>query len=386
MSPIPISPHPEHITPRLTGHSYYFTNNTGDEKITAFPKGFRMIAGDTSMRNTTLPQPEPEMSFWTGSELTQFGLAQKSIGFNCLHYQVAPNEGSLEHHYMRDKAFLDANCFDGLRFELMFPSCWDGKNIDSPNHKDHILYPELRKTGACPDGFPVKMPQLFYETIYDTYSFRNESGTFILANGDPTGYGYHGDFMAGWDPDFLQHTIDTCRNDSGLQEDCHLFDLQDDANATSCTLPLPEELLHEDYPGPREGLPGNILIQSGPEYAQEFPGTPLSAVSSLPSSEPSPANHSNVATTSNSTPSKSSSSSIATTSASTCETPPPPAIAAPPSVSLVYSTITSNSAIVDLVIVEEEVTVTVTTSALETGDMLRRHLGKHQHHHHQQRH
>jgi hypothetical protein len=39
-----------------------------------------------------------------------------------------------------------------------FPGCWDGKNIDSANHRSHVAFAD-RNTGACPQGF-VAIPQL----------------------------------------------------------------------------------------------------------------------------------------------------------------------------------------------------------------------------------
>lgn len=147
-----------------------------------------MIAGDTYQRNFTLPVPDPPKSSWSSDpqQSSQAALRQKAIGFNCLNYNIAP-EGSLYRHFLPDKAYLDANCLDGVRFELMFPSCWNGKDATSKNHKDHVAYPDLVMTGNCPDNFPVRLPSLFYEIIYDTHSFAGQDGQFIIANGDPTG-------------------------------------------------------------------------------------------------------------------------------------------------------------------------------------------------------
>ncbi|WP_051807635.1 DUF1996 domain-containing protein [Actinoplanes subtropicus] len=39
-----------------------------------------------------------------------------------------------------------------------FPGCWDGKNIDSDNHRSHVAFAD-KNTGACPQGF-VAIPQL----------------------------------------------------------------------------------------------------------------------------------------------------------------------------------------------------------------------------------
>ena len=51
---------------------------------------------------------------------------------------------------------------------LTFSSCWDGKNLDSPDHKAHVAYPtkgpaNFLSTGDCPSTHPVKIPQLMLE-------------------------------------------------------------------------------------------------------------------------------------------------------------------------------------------------------------------------------
>jgi hypothetical protein len=66
--------------------------------------------------------------------------------------------------------------------------CWDGKNLDSPDHKSHMAYP----TGNnCPSTHPVRVPQILYETAWDTTAFNNpadwpEDGSqpFVFSTGD----------------------------------------------------------------------------------------------------------------------------------------------------------------------------------------------------------
>lgn len=72
------------------------------------------------------------------------------------------------------------------------------------------------------------------------------------------GFGYHGDFMMGWDEDFLQKAVKTCTNDSGRIEDCPLFDIMSKEAACKCEMekPLPEILKNEDIKGPMPKLPG----------------------------------------------------------------------------------------------------------------------------------
>jgi hypothetical protein len=46
-----------------------------------------------------------------------------------------------------------------------FPGCWDGKNIDSDNHRSHVAFAD-KNTGACPRGF-VAIPQLRITISYN---------------------------------------------------------------------------------------------------------------------------------------------------------------------------------------------------------------------------
>jgi hypothetical protein len=171
--------------------SYYLIfPNAGEEKVRAFPPGFRMIAGQNDRQEYTLGdvfQPDPEQSRWAAlGQTTQADLKQRAVGYNCLAYSKQP-EASLYRHYLPDKAYTDANCDDGIRFELMFPSCWDGQNLDSKNHQDHVAYPDLVKTGTCPPTHPIRLASLFYETIWATNAFRGREGSFIISNGDEKG-------------------------------------------------------------------------------------------------------------------------------------------------------------------------------------------------------
>ncbi|MGS2643091.1 DUF1996 domain-containing protein [Streptosporangium sp. LJ11] len=48
---------------------------------------------------------------------------------------------------------------------LDFPSCWDGQNTDSANHRTHVLFPDAN--GACPSGTRA-VPQLRMTLVYAT--------------------------------------------------------------------------------------------------------------------------------------------------------------------------------------------------------------------------
>ena len=247
-----------------------------------------MAAGNPSIRNFTGPFPDTPLSFWQTDPTDQFFLQQRSIGFNCLNYAVAP-EPSLYRHVLPTKEYMDAQCTDGLRLELAFPSCGNG-SLDSSDHKSHMAYPSLVKEGDCPAGYDVHYPFLFYEFIWATNEFSTVDGMFVLSYGDPVGTGYHGDYMMGWvSQDFLQHALDTCQNLSGEIQDCALFDIQEDTECAKCTFDMPDVLKDDSPQGPRNGLAVDIPIQYGPEEATTFPVPGQSSIATttmLPTSMP----------------------------------------------------------------------------------------------------
>ncbi|KAI1329065.1 hypothetical protein F5Y16DRAFT_367307 [Xylariaceae sp. FL0255] len=307
------------LVPQVGGMLAYYLPR-GDN-VTAFPDGFQMIAGNNFRRNFTVGNPyvpDPPQSSWAALKQTsQSDLQQRATGFNCLDYSAAA-EPSLYRHYLPNKTFTDANCPDGLRFELMFPSCWNGETT-SPDHSSHVAYPDLVGNGNCPDGYPLRLVTLFFETIWDTAdaSFQGKSGSWVISNGDSTGFGYHGDFMTGWDQSFLQEAIDTCTNESGEISDCDLFvsngPLQTDEQQGECLFEMPSILASEDDAAVAKTLPGNVQIQNGPEPATDG-GSPVSSVISAVSSILG-------GVTGGATTTTSSSSAVATPTPSTSTTP-----------------------------------------------------------------
>ncbi|EFX01586.1 wsc domain containing protein [Grosmannia clavigera kw1407] len=244
--------------------AYYllYTGN-GNSTITAFPDEFRMIAGNQNRRSYTAGNVEmvdPPKSEWASlGQTTQEVLAQRALGFNCLDYSATP-EASLYRHFFPNKEYLDANCPDGIRFELMFPSCWNGVDTDSANHRDHMAYPDEVMSGDCPEGFLTRVPSLFYETIWDTASFASRSGEFVISNGDVEGFAYHADFMMGWDAGVLQQAIDTCTSSSGEISDCPIFNIQTQAEAQNCKVAEPANLSGDNAKGPAPSLPGDVAV------------------------------------------------------------------------------------------------------------------------------
>ena len=74
--------------------------------------------------------------------------------------------------------FPSKPCLGGIRATVIFPSCWDGVNLDSPDHKSHVAYAPGTGNSAlagdkCPESHPVRIPQVMYEIMFDTTPFNN---------------------------------------------------------------------------------------------------------------------------------------------------------------------------------------------------------------------
>jgi hypothetical protein len=157
--------------------------------------------------------------------------------------------------------FSDKNC-DGyaspLRADIHFPSCYNpAAGLD--DYKNNAVFPTNNK---CPEGW-IHTPHMFYEVYWNTPKFASRwtqgKGTqpFVLAQGDPTGYGLHADFISGWDEATLQQIIDHCdAGDSGMDKCPGLIGGLNDPS-TSCNIP---SAVDETIFGVMSKLPGNNPI------------------------------------------------------------------------------------------------------------------------------
>jgi hypothetical protein len=71
---------------------------------------------------------------------------------------------------------------DFLRAEAHFYDCWNGKDLDSPDHQSHMAF---QVDGECPSTHPVKVPQIQLEFGFKTSEYPFED--LVLSNGDKTG-------------------------------------------------------------------------------------------------------------------------------------------------------------------------------------------------------
>ena len=189
-----------------------------------------------------------------------------AINWQCLHNDYhEPATANLPHK----------NCDYALRAAIYFPSCWNNQTVDSPDHSSHMAYPVGPNfdNGKCPASHPVKLVNIFYEVDYVMNTLLDESGNFegklVLAQGDDTGYGLHGDFVNGWDVPYLQEKIESCNagDDEDALPGC-FGELFTDDQQHQCTIPA---MVDEPVSGELKALPGDNPIQGGPGDATIIP-------------------------------------------------------------------------------------------------------------------
>jgi hypothetical protein len=155
------------------GATIYYRRGTLAE-VSTFPNNLRMIAGDAK---ATSPQ-SMRVTFWSCGVAS--GVDRSETVPTCPEAR-----GSF------------------LRLHIRFPECWDGRRLDSADHKSHMAY--ATRTG-CPSTHPVEVPQI--TQIY-RYPTRGGEG-FSLASGGQ--YSAHADFVNAWKPGALKKFVEGCLN------------------------------------------------------------------------------------------------------------------------------------------------------------------------------
>ncbi|MET0426157.1 MAG: DUF1996 domain-containing protein [Actinoplanes sp.] len=154
---------------------YYGSRLTDPSKTVPFPQGFRMIAGDAKLQTAT-PAGSVNQFYCAGAG----GEIGRSADGNWPRCAPTAN----------------------LMFQLVFPDCWDGRNLDSPTHKSHVSY---MVDGTCRGDFPIAIPSVSFLIAYPT------SGTtdgFRLASGMASSM--HGDIFAAWDNNAQASRVKNC--------------------------------------------------------------------------------------------------------------------------------------------------------------------------------
>lgn len=158
-----------------TGTTFYYLGEGIKDELMAqtrpLPLGLRIVAG-----NAKATQPD----------------AGSNARWSCLH---AGEVGS-------SKNFVNCPAGKMLESYLDFPHCWNGEDLDSPDHKSHMSYPV---NGACPASHPVIVPKLRQVLRYPV---SGDPAKFRLSSGP--GFTMHGDFFNAWPEAEMERRVRDC--------------------------------------------------------------------------------------------------------------------------------------------------------------------------------
>lgn len=105
------------------------------------------------------------------------------------------------------------SCPEGIiTLHIHFPDCWNGRDLDSPDHISHMAW---SSQGRCPASHPKLIPEV---TIRLEWVVGLTTGDIALASGAT--HTIHGDFWNTWDQPVLDGLIANCINAS---KDCGKF-------------------------------------------------------------------------------------------------------------------------------------------------------------------
>lgn len=170
---------------------------------TDLPNGLRFIFGYDMKTMTGGPTGEGTRDYWSMS----YGCSQ-----NDTNSAQIPDSALGRFHTIAD--LVKAGCPAGARLEVKLdaPQCWDGKNLDTPDHRSHMVYaPDGTDKGlgyVCPADHPYQIPLISYFWYYTTDD-NFVAGKWLLSSdkmmndaGMPVAAGttLHMDYFEAWSP------------------------------------------------------------------------------------------------------------------------------------------------------------------------------------------
>jgi hypothetical protein len=187
---------------------YYESYDEEWDTLRAFPEGFKLVNGNAM---ATAVQPD----------IADFGAPV--ITWKCGWYGTAQLTGQgSSSGFQTTIPDCDDSIYSHVEMQIKWPFCWDGRQLDSTNHKDHVVFPRAGQgfffPGTCPSTHPVTLPRLTYRVHFSTATISGPTSEIVLSsdiqpgNGafSPSGVSGHGDYFGGWNRDLLEGMVSRC--------------------------------------------------------------------------------------------------------------------------------------------------------------------------------
>ena len=182
---------------------YYKTGYWGQDgrDIQDIPNGLRMISGDATGNSADDP----------------------FVGWAC---ETHNGDGVPLGTIRSGMSIPQCGANDLLVLRVTFQQCWNGRDLDSPDHKSHMAHPNFQ--GQCPSTHPVLLPQVQINVSWNMGQGGSNSlyvaNDMMLPPGSPAGLGGHADFFEAWDPASRSTFVENCLNN---RRDCGVRELGD---------------------------------------------------------------------------------------------------------------------------------------------------------------
>lgn len=190
------------------GIIYYKAGVAEPTAIQNFPRNLRMIAGN--------PKATTE--------------SDSTANFACVNESATNYQTGLGKVIPACSKSSTGQAINGyIRLRVEFPNCWDGKNLDSPDHKSHMAYANGGHQDAsgkwyyppsgCPTTHPIPVPQVTEIFDFEVTDALNGTNKWRLASDNYStsqrgGLSLHADWMNGWDESIMGRIVKNCLNKS----------------------------------------------------------------------------------------------------------------------------------------------------------------------------
>src|SRR2546426_2081667 len=143
--------------------------------VRPFPAGLQMVAGNAHAYH---PQ-NTAITYW------DCGLLKTTF--------YGPNGGSIPITPAVSSTVPVCPPKAEVQLHVNFPDCWDGRRLDSFDHRSHMAY---ARAGRCPASHPVPVPALSLVYSYPARAVDAARAIGLSSGGQYTG---HADFINAWD-------------------------------------------------------------------------------------------------------------------------------------------------------------------------------------------
>ncbi|GAB7052342.1 DUF1996 domain-containing protein [Catenuloplanes indicus] len=154
---------------------YYGSLMSDTTKVVPMPNGLRLLHGDAKKQVNT-PVGAQNQFYCSGGPLD--GVGRSADG----NFPICGDGGT-------------------VHFTMRFADCWDGKHLDSPNHKDHLTN---GFNDTCPPSHPVRIPAVTLSIYFPTSGGKDMKLSSGLASS------MHADAFFAWDTQAMNQRVKNC--------------------------------------------------------------------------------------------------------------------------------------------------------------------------------